>query len=277
MSTDSSTANIDAIFDLAADSTPSAPTTTPPQDDTNSTNSTPTNTPQSNAGASSADATTSLYPNVVRTLTQSEAGEANPEGTLTVAEFAAHLTVENIKAGAGVEGVVQIGNIYTATKAARHPLPVVLVFADDDDQSEQKTAKVYLPVAEATAAYANRPARGEGGNAAASKRSQDELLTDAAKKAITLASIQVRLDRAKEQQNKAVSQLEKYHGWLAEYFKGTELSTVTDENGEPRPETQDEANKRALTAAIAERAAKIEEEEALKADAAKNADLPDKE
>lgn len=260
----STNTDVDAIFDLAADASTATPSSTPPQDSTE-------NTPESNADASSADKGGALYPKVLRTYKASEVGEGNPEGTLTVAEFAGHLTVEAIKAGAGVEGIVKDANIYTATKAARHPLSVVLVFADDDDQSDQKTAKVYLPIAEATEEYKARPTRGESSNAATSKRSQEELLDDAAKKAVTLAKTQKRFDRVKAQLDTVAGQMNKYHGWLAEYFKGTEIQDKEDGT----PETQEEANKRALYAAIAERAAKIEEEEALKADAAKNSDIPD--
>lgn len=261
------TSDVDAIFDLAADST-SPSSSTPPQDAPNPTQApnTPENHAQSDADASSADSGGALFPKVVKTYKLSEVGEGNPDGTLTISEFANYLTVEAIKAGAGVEGIVDKQNIYTATKAARHPLPVVLVFPDEADQSDLKQAKVYLPVAEATEAYENRPKRGEGGNSTTSKKTQDDLLTDAAKRSITLASIQKRLDRAEEQKAKAVKLLEKSYLWLAEYYKGTEIQNE---------ETQDEANKRALTAAIAERAAKLEEEEALKADAAKQSDIPD--
>src|SRR6185295_16776246 len=198
------------------------------------------------------------------------------DGTLTVAEFAGYLTVEAIKAGAGVEGIVDKQNIYTATKAKRHPLPVVLVFADDADQSDLSNAKVYLPVKEATEAWQNRLARGES-SATTSKKTQDDLLTDAAKRSITLASIQKRLDRANEQKAKAVKLLEKSYGWLAQYYKATpeQFVEVTDsDTNATRPETQEEANKRLLNAAITERAAKLEEEEAAKAESEKT-DIPD--
>jgi hypothetical protein len=91
----SDTDNIDAIFDLAA-----SPTDT-------STPDTTTNTPDSDDNASSADKGGALYPNVLKTLTASEAGEGNPEGTYTVAEFAGHLSVEAIKAGGGINSLTR--------------------------------------------------------------------------------------------------------------------------------------------------------------------------
>lgn len=258
MTTDTDVA---AIFDLAADAmtTADADPTTENTDNTDNTE----NTPES----------PDLYPNVLRTYTASEVGEGNPPNTLTVAEFAAELTVRNVLAGAGATGVVKDANIYTGIKAKRHTLPVVLVFPDGADQKDQKAAKVYLPVKEATDVYDERPERGSG-NAAASKRSQDELLEDAAKKYLALEAIRVRLVRTQGQFDKTAKQMDKYHGWLGQFFLGTEVQEVTDEDGTKRLETQDEANKRALTTAITERAEKIEEEEAAKSDAEKS-DIPD--
>lgn len=262
------TSDVDAIFELAADSATSAQDTSE-------------NGTQTAAAATSAATGTGVYPNVLRTYKASEVGEGNPEGTLTIAEFAGHLTLEAVRAGAGLEGIVDKATIYTGVRGSRHPLPVVLVYADDDDQSDQKTAKVYLPVAEASAVYKSRPTRGEGGNSSTSKRTLEELLDDAAKKAVTLAKTQKRFDRVKSQLDTVAAQFTKYHGWLTPHFLGSEILEIeeTDEQGNvtKRPETQEEANKRALNDAIAERAAKIEEEEALKADAAKNSDIPDAE
>jgi hypothetical protein len=122
---------------------------------------------------------------------------------------------------------------------------------------------VYLPIAEATEAWTNRPARGEGSAAAASKKDHDALLTDAAKRALSLAKIEVRFNRVQEQKNKAVKLLEKSHNWLAPYYKA-DYTTLAE------GQTQEEANKALLDAAIAERAAQIEEEEAAKAESEKS-------
>lgn len=262
------TTDIDAVFDLAADATPSnTPSSTPPQD-------TPENGTENDAAATSAAAGTAVYSNVVATYKASEVGDANPEGTLTISEFAGHLTLENLtKHGKGLEGIVDKATIYTGVRGTRDPLPVVLVFADDDDQSDQKTAKVYLPVDKATEVFNARKPRGEG-NTSTSKRTQEELLEDAAKKAITLAKTQKRFDRVKSQLDTVTAQLNKYHGWLADFYKGTEIGEFTEADGTKRPETQVEANKRALNDAIAAKAAEIEEAEALKSDAEKS-DIPD--
>lgn len=255
MSVDS---DVNAIFDLAAPSTPttsdSVETDANAVADTNADTATPA---QNAAEASAADTepeSTDLYPNVLRSYTVGTDHadlNTNPDGTMTVAEFAAHLTVENFKAGnMSADSIVKDANIYGGLKAKRHALPVVLVFPADS--TDQKDAKAYLPVAEATEAYANRPTRGEG-NAATSKRTLEDLLTDAAKKAMALARITVRLNRAKEQHNQTTAQMEKYYGWLATFYKD---------------ETDPEAARKAALDA------RIDELEA-EADAAKNSDIPD--
>jgi hypothetical protein len=204
--------NVDAIFDLAADATTSTPNTENTAE--------ATTTSESNAESTENAEGTALYPNVLRRYKASEiANGENPEGTLTVAEFAGKLTVENILAGKGVEGLVKDTNIYTAIKAKRSPLPVVLVLPDDSDND--RDAKVYLPEAEAREAYENRPERGTG-NGSASKRSYDELLEDAAKKFLALQAIETRLKRAQDQYGKANAQLEKYKGWLRPTHKDDE-------------------------------------------------------
>lgn len=263
----STTADIDAILDLAAPATSTDNNTDNANTDENGTGSDAETSSESEGGA--------LYPNVLRTLTASQAGEGNPEGTLSIAEFAAHLTVEAIKAGAGVEGVVDKANIYTATKAKRRPLPVVLVFADDADQSDLSKAKVYLPVTEATEVYQERlKNRGDGAASASSKKTPEDLLTDAAKRSISLANVTKRYNRVAEQKAKAAKLLDKSYGWLKPYYKATEADLQTKEDGSQ--ETQEEADRRLLTAAIAAKAAEIEEAEAAKAESEKS-DITDSE
>lgn len=266
MSTDTTatSADIDAVFDLAVDST-----------NTDTEQNSAANGSESDAETSAADAAAAaanpalIYHKVHATFYASEVPDGeNPEGTYTVAEFAGHLTIAAIKSGGGLADLVKDQAVYNALKGTRWQLPVVLVFPDGADKSDHRNvSKVYLPIDEAMAAYDKRPARGDS-NAAASKRSQDELLTDAAKRAISLANITKRYNRVKEQMEKATALLAKSHKYLTEYYKADPAAL---EEGQ----TQEDANKALLNAAITERAAKIEEEEALKADAAKASDIPD--
>lgn len=236
------------------------------------------NTPESAPADSSNDAPAALYPKVLRTLKASELTDGeNPEGTYTIAEFAAYLTVLAIRAGGDLGDVVKDATIYNAVKGARHPLPVVLVFADDADTSDLSKAKVYLPIDEATAAWADRPTRGEGSNSDASKRSQDDLLTGLAKKTVELGKISERLARTQTQFNKAEKTVQKYHGWLSKFYLGSEIAEIedTDESGNTvtRKQTQEEANAAALLKAVETRIDEIAAEE----DAAKGSDIPDTE
>lgn len=271
--------DVDAIFDLASGSDTSTATdanTTPTTDST----ATDANTTEGNADGSSEAAGGAIYPKVLRSYVAAEfANGENPPDTYTIAEFAGHMTLENLtKKGKGLDGIVKDAAIYTGVRGSRDPLPVVLVFDTEEDkaQDNQKNVKVYLPIAEATEAWEARKPRGEGGNAAASKRSQEDLLEDAAKKLNSLNAIVTRRKRAEEQEKKASDLLVKYHNWLAQFYLGTEIEEVeeTDKDGNvtKRPETQDEANKRALRNAIAEKAAELAELEAAKADAANDTD-----
>lgn len=256
-----SNTDVEDIFALATDA------------DTTSTETTE-NPAESAPADSSADAPAALYPKVLRTYKASELTDGeNPEGTYTIAEFAAYLTVQAIRAGGDLGDVVKDATIYNAVKGARHPLPVVLVFADDADTSDLSKAKVYLPISEATAAWESRPARGEGANSDASKRSQDDLLTGLAKKTVELAKIQERLTRTQTQFNKAEKTVQKYHGWLSKFYLGTPTAEITDAEGNTRTQTQDEANAAALLKAVEQ---KIDEIAAAE-DAEKNADIPDAE
>ena len=235
--------DIDAIMELAA---PTTDDSTATQTDAQSTDA----PDQSDAGAESTD----LYPNVLRSykvgVDAPENGE-NPTDTLTVSEFAGYLTVENFKAGNMTpDSIVKDANIYTGVKAKRLALPVVLVFPADSD--EQRDAKVYLPVAEAVEAYRSRPERGTG-NTGTSKRSQDEITTDGAKKLLALRAVEARLTKVTDQYKKVAEQMDKYRNWLRPFYKDAENPAD------------------AVNEAFELRAEELE----VEADAAKNADIAD--
>lgn len=241
--------DVEDIFALAADNTSenAAEASAAPAD---------TETPSTDENVPSA--TTALYPNVLKTYKAGDAdlteGE-NPPGTLRVPEFAAYLSLENFKAGDQTLGaIVKDATIYAGTKAARHPLPVVLVFPADSD--DMKDATVYLPVTEAMEAYRNRPERGAGA-ASSAKRTVDEYILDGAKKLNDLKAINIRFDRVLGQKNKAEGLLAKYRGWIRPSFKDEE-----------DPDAK-------VNELIAAKAAELEEAAALEADAAKNTDIAD--
>jgi hypothetical protein len=245
--------DVEDIFALAADNTSEAT-----QDNAEASADEPgtegTNTDENPAEGESA----ALYPRVLRSykvgdpdLTEGE----NPPGTLTVNEFAGQLSIDNFQAGnTSLDAIVNAANIYTGVKAKREPLPVVLVYPADSD--DMKDAKVFLPYAEASEVYRNRPERGTG-SAATTKRTYDEMVLDAAKKLNQLKAIVIRFDRVADQKLKAEGILAKYKGWI-------------------RPSHKDDENPdEAVNLVIANKAAELEEAAALEADAAKNADIPD--
>lgn len=203
---------VDEMFDLAATPTSDGPDTTAPSEPTNE-----TETPESADSTESTD----LYPNVLKTYTANDlpAGEA-PPNTMTIPEFTGHLTLENItKRGMGVDGIVKDQNVYNATKAKRDPIPVVLVFSVNEDGSvndNQKDAKVYIPVAEGTEAYLNRPERGSGTSTSTSKRSDEDLIEDASKKRQDLNALQDRIKKLAERVEKAQNVYDKYGKWLSD-------------------------------------------------------------
>lgn len=134
--------------------------------------------------------------------------DSAPDGLMTVKEFAAELTYKNFEAGLrGVDAMVDSQAVYTAMKAKRHPLPVVLV----DDSA-------YLPT-EAFEAWANRPVRGEGGTSVAgSRRSDDDLLRLAAKARSDAMKLSDRKVRLEERLEKAKNTAVKYGRQLRERF-----------------------------------------------------------
>lgn len=160
----------------------------------------------------------SPYPNVLRVLSASEVeAGTNPEGCLTVNEFAGTLTLRAYQSGVtDLSAFVQSPAVYQALKAKRHPIPVVLVLPEGSQ--DLADARVFIPEVEGIAAWDGRPARGSGSDAAASTRSKDELMATAAKKVLERSKIQARLDRATEQLGKADKTVAKYVGWLAQFF-----------------------------------------------------------
>lgn len=273
----SSTENIDAIFDLAADTassnTEDTATTSNGADNDNATQDTSATAPEGNADNSAEPNPGLIYHRVLKTLTASQVGEGNPEGTFTIAEFANFLSVEAIKAGGGMNDLVPAANIYTASKGSRNPLPVYLVFADDADTTDHRNVlKVYIPIAEGTEAWNARPTKGES-NASTSKRTKEELLEDAAKKLETLTGIQTRRKRAEEQEKKATAQFDKYLNWLREYYKDATPVEIADEAAEngKRMQTRDEAVSATVRDAIEGELEKL----IAKREAEKGVDIPD--
>lgn len=224
---------VDEIFDLAAEPAASNETAT-------------------EAEVASTEESTALYPNVLRTINADEyTPGTNPEGTLSIPEFAAHVTIENFKGGnLDPSAVVKDQAIYAAVKAKRYPLPVVLVLGAES--TDPKDARVFVPVAEAMAAWQDRPARGEGSAAAVSARSEGDLLNVSAKKFSALGKLQARLDRLTAQVDKTRAQHDKYVHQLAQ------VARVDDDVAAQR---------------IADKAAELDEAEA---DAASEAnEIPD--
>lgn len=262
------TSAIDEVLELAAPSSPSS--------DTDTADAAPEGT-QSAADTADAVGSTELYPNVLKSFkVGQDAPEdgANPEGTLTVAEFAGHLTIENFKAATAAERaitpelIVKDPNIYTAVRGKKHALPVVLVYPADSD--EMRDAKVFLPVAEATEAYQKRPERGTSA-AAVSKRSQEDILTDGAKKLNALKAIEVRLQRVMDQHATASKQMAKYYGWYRTYCKDVQPVEIAATETEPaRMQTAEEAVDNAVKDAFEAKAAELE----ASAEAAKAAESP---
>lgn len=135
----------------------------------------------------------SKYTNVTATYGSEE---EVPEGTklYTVTEFTAALTVRNItERNMGVDGVVKDSAVYTAMRAVRHPLSVVLV-----------DGNAFLTDA-AFAEWDSRPERGTGAASNGGRLSDDDLLkaANAARDKVDsltrrMASLTSRLDAARK-------------------------------------------------------------------------------
>jgi hypothetical protein len=205
------------LFDLAASAKPAGePANTPnteptkveatepvrPDTESNTENAETQNAETNQNGDT--EAPTSKYGLVVAQLPEGE----QPADTMTAREFAALLTVKRVRSAPADADpttlVVPESAIYAAMRAARHPLPVVLV-AD----------KAYLPVAQAIKAWEDRPVRGEGA-AATSKRSDADLLKTAASARRSMQALQARLENLTERADKAVSLVDKYTAWLGD-------------------------------------------------------------
>lgn len=195
-------------------------TTADVSDNTDNTESTDsTETEQNDQSGPSA-----IYGNVVGTYSESSLAGAdaptyNGKTTLTVTDFAAFITVQNIQEKLakgetpGSEDMVDRQRLYIAVRAARSPLPVVLVYPDGVEHTveNQKDAKVFVPSDEAVKAWSERPVRGEG--TSKSGRSDADLLDDAAKKFLERESNAKRLAKLQEKVNKINAQYDKYLMW----------------------------------------------------------------
>lgn len=151
--------------------------------------------------------------------THDEGADPKELGLLTVAEFAAQQTFKNFSAGLEpTEAMVQPNQVYTAIRAKRHPLPVVLV-----------GDKAYLP-AQAFEVWANRPARGEGGpSGATSKRTDEDLVKLAAENRKKLAKTQDRIEKLLARRDKEAKLAERYNRQMAERFGEDEAVKKVDE------------------------------------------------
>lgn len=157
----------------------------------------------------------SKYSNVKAGYATLEEAEA-AEGKLhTVAEFAGLLTLRNVsERNMGLDGIVKDAAIYTAIRAVRSPLPVVLV------------ADTAMLADTAFEAWDARPTRGEGATSTGGRLSDDDLLKAAATArdnvdALTRrkASIETRLAKADTLKAKRVRQMQ-------ERFTGVDLDAL---------------------------------------------------
>lgn len=152
------------------------------------------------------------------TETPQEVLPAQPEGTVSITDFAAHMTAQQIMAKVakgenpdGTEYVVPT-SVYQTVKAKRDPIPHVLVKAEGD-----KEARVYILKAEATEWWLARAeklsTRGQGTARASSRTAEQnlELLADAQKRALYALS-RLALWQGKVGQTEKL--VEKYKGFL---------------------------------------------------------------
>lgn len=233
----STNTDVDAIFDLASDEASTGP-------DTTVTAQTDTEQP-----------TKGLYPNIAETFSAADFGDRNDDGLnaayLQVSQFASYLSIRNIQSGdfaSDLEGaMVKDNNVYAALKATRHPLPVVLVFADDVDPSAytteeaQKSAKVYLNKVVAEAAWDERPVRGSGGTTVGSRRSDEDLLKVAGQKRAEVAGYRARLAVLNTKLEKGEKHLARYGDELTRRGLSWEKVDEFESNAEASKEITDNA------------------------------------
>lgn len=180
-----------------------------PTTDTDTTSTNPANPAQ-------AEDNGAKYPNVVRTYNFGDLPEGeNPPGTATVSEFAGLLTVDNIQAGKGVDGIVQPANVNNWLTGKRFALPVVLVFAEGA-ALEQDKAKAFISIDAGKEAYRNRPEPGTAANGATSTLDDDDLLRRAGKSQEKLEFLTDKVRSYTEKLTKATELAEKYNKWLTE-------------------------------------------------------------
>lgn len=223
MSTDTDT-NVDFLNDLATTTGPD----TSVSDGTSASGET-----QDGAGGNESDSDKPKYPNIVETRDEG----ADVTDLLTATQFANKLTVRNVlkaaEAGETPEDVtVPVTNVYTAMKASRHPLPVVMVGDTAYLQNFDLSAH----------AWDERPTRGEGGTAAGSKLDDDRLMAlswktyeEVEKLTKRLASVQERLNKANKRKEMRSRQLDergiswtKVEEYAAENLNGEEIADDED-------------------------------------------------
>lgn len=158
-----------------------------------------TDAPASGEVTETNDADKPKYPNIV----ESREEGADVSDLLTPTQFASKLTVRNVlKENSkptdeqNLEDpslTVPVTNVYTAMKAARHPIPVVMVGDTAYLQSFELSAH----------AWDERPTRGEGGTTAGSKLDDDRLKALSWKTYEEVEKLNKRLDSIKERLDKA--------------------------------------------------------------------------
>lgn len=175
------------------------------------------------------------YPNIVET----READADTSDLLTVTEFASRLTVRNVqraieqgKPEEATNGIVQPSAVYNAQKAARNPLPVVLV----GDTAYVQAFEV------SSEAWDARPTRGEGAGTTGGGKLADEDLLRLSWKATNevdrlekrLASVQANLEKANKRKAMRGRQLsersftwEQVEEWGAENDNGEEIADDT--------------------------------------------------
>lgn len=160
------------------------------------------------------DENTSKYPNVSAVYaTRDEVPE--DVNLYTVAEFSARLTVRNVtERNLGIDGIVKDSAVYTAMRALRHPLPVVLV------------GETALLGDEAFQAWDARPARGEGTTSTGGRLSDEDLLKAADKARNDVDSLNRRLNSLKARLDKADKLQTKRERQLSERFAGLDTDAL---------------------------------------------------
>lgn len=154
-----------------------------------------------------------------------------PQGCMTIPDFASHLTAMSVQrlvdGGAFLneavrDGIVKDARVYQAIKATRNPLPYVVVrnLVTTPDNESKVQERTYVPVAEATKSWFERPERGS-----ATELTEDDLekfVLRAGKAKAKLELTKKRHARVSEQLDKQTKLHDKYTTLLAERGKSWE-------------------------------------------------------